>query len=193
GAVVHAERVVGVAVHRFGEISHIGRGSVLPAPLDRVPGVVDRVSEGDARLARGAAAQGRRRGAERARAVGLADAGRARAGSGAVALLAQLDDAVPAYGRRAGAAPLAAARAEGRVDPVAVLAHLAHAVAAHGGRGVGARRAREAEAGDACAPIAARGQVLVRVPEGAVVHRIEVQRAVVAPALVALHPAARHD
>src|SRR5439155_2104338 len=135
--------------------------------------------------------RGRRRGAKRARAVGLADAGRARAG--AVALLAQLDDTVPAYGRRAGAAPLAAARAEGRVDPVAVLAHLAHAVAAHGGRGVGARRAREAEAGDARAPIAARGQVLVRVPEGAVVHRIEVQRAVVAPALVALHPAARHD
>src|SRR5207244_10488437 len=52
---------------------------------------------------------------------------------------------------------------------------------------------REAEASDACAPIAPRGQVLVRVPEGAVVDRIDVQRAVVAPALVALRPAARHD
>jgi len=84
---------------RVGEVGQIGRGTVLPAPPDRVPWC-RRASPAMVRLALLAArqpAEGRRR-AERARAVGPADAGRARAGAGAVALLTQLDDEVAAHG-----------------------------------------------------------------------------------------------
>src|SRR5207244_331241 len=85
--------------------------------------------------------------------------------------------------RRARTVGLTETWTERGVDTVAVLAHLLDVIATDRCGRVDARRGRKAKPSDSGLPEAAARNILVRVPEGTIVDRVHVHRAVVAPAL----------